>query len=261
MQKLRVIVVGDERSTFEISRGLLDAGFAVTTATVDDAYASAQCCHPDLAILDLELMASTGFELCRKLRDDPETQNVGIMTLSDGDADDEDRELRGFYCGIDDYIAQPFEMRQLVHRANILIKRRQAEARQSFDVIRWGNVELHFGHRIARLNGAELTLTETEFLLLWALLLEPGRVVARRELLDVSRGIDSDTEERTIDVHIRALRRKLEKDVNMIDTVRGLGYRFSLDAVPTKAASDHSRNGEFDKRPAAVAEYAAIARV
>ena len=139
---------------------------------------------------------------------------------------EETDEIVGFNMGADDYVTKPFNMRPLIHRVKALLRRTEATISEN------GRVALH-GIEIDKLNhtatqdGVALDLTPTEFRLLWTLATHPGRPFSRNELMDTSRGEDANALERTIDVHVRSLRKKLGPAADIVETVRGVGYRCS----------------------------------
>jgi two-component system phosphate regulon response regulator PhoB len=223
MSKTRVLVVDDEQSIVDVLvYNLVKEGFDVTTAT--DGREAVQKCQvtiPDLVILDLMLPGLDGLQVCRRLRSDPRTKEVRVLMLTA--KGDETDEIVGFNMGADDYVAKPFRVKPLMERIKALLRRKGAE--EPAEVLVVDNVEIDKTNHAVRVNGEELMLTPTEFRLLWTLAKQPGRTFKRNELLDCCRGEDANSMERTIDVHIRALRKKLEKHSDLIETVRGIGYR------------------------------------
>lgn len=126
--------------------------------------------------------------------------------------------------GADDYVSKPFRVKPLIERIKALLRRRNAPA-EAGDKVSIEGIEIDRTNHIVIRDGSELQLTPTEFRLLWTLARQPGRTFTRNELLDCCRGEDANSMERTIDVHVRALRRKLGDDADLIETVRGVGYR------------------------------------
>ena len=128
-------------------------------------------------------------------------------------------------AGADDYVTKPFRVQPLIHRVKALLRRVEtAEAGKS--VISLHGIEIDRGNHTTKFNGVELELTPTEFRMLWTMMSQPGRPFSRNELMETSRGEDANSLERTIDVHVRSLRKKLEPESELIETVRGVGYRF-----------------------------------
>jgi two-component system phosphate regulon response regulator PhoB len=233
-----VLIVEDERSLVEVLQYNLEKeGFEVLTASDgQDGVRKAQTQNPDLVVLDLMLPIIEGFEVCRILRSDPKTQNIRILMLTA--RSEEVDEIVGFNMGADDYVTKPFKIKPLIHRIKALL-RRETATEQTRDVISAGGIEIDRVNHSARADGQDLSLTPTEFRLLWTLARQPGRPFGRNELMDRCRGEDANALERTIDVHVRSLRQKLEQRAEMIETVRGVGYRFRNDPieVPEEAAA------------------------
>jgi DNA-binding response OmpR family regulator len=176
----------------------------------------------DLVILDLNLPDIDGLALCRELKRADETRKVPIIMLT---ARVEERDkLLGFEIGADDYITKPFSMRELLARVNAQLRRAASLDSSDEEVFHDGALEVDRARFEARLNGERVHLTKKEFDLLWLLLRSRGRVVTRDAILARLWDYDADVETRTVDVHIRSLRRKLGDD--RIETVVGLGYRY-----------------------------------
>jgi two-component system phosphate regulon response regulator PhoB len=169
-----------------------------------------------------------GFEVCRTLRSDPKLQGVRILMLTA--RSEEVDEIVGFNMGADDYVTKPFKIKPLIHRIKALLRRNVA-AEQQRDAIQVHGLEIDRLHHVAKADGEDLKLTPTEFRLLWTLARQPGRPFGRHELMDRCRGEDANALERTIDVHVRSLRQKLGPRAELIETVRGIGYRFRQEAT------------------------------
>lgn len=229
MPKPRILIIEDERSLAEVlTYNLEKEGFEVTTAADgQDGVRKAQASPPDMILLDLMLPIIEGYEVCRILRSDPKTQNTRILMLTA--RSEEVDEIVGFNMGADDYVTKPFKIKPLIHRIKALL-RRNAAAEQMRDVISAHGIEIDRVNHLARAEGQDLRLTPTEFRLLWTLARQPGRPFGRNELMDRCRGEDANALERTIDVHVRSLRQKLESRGELIETVRGVGYRFRADS-------------------------------
>jgi DNA-binding response OmpR family regulator len=177
---------------------------------------------PDLVILDLMLPMIEGLEVCRLLRADPATSNVLVLMLTA--RSEESDELVGFSVGADDYVTKPFSVKVLLQRINALLRRKQQGSADRDVLVSQGIMIDRRRHR-ATAGDHALDLTPSEFGLLTALVRQPGRAFSRAELIDVALGDDALVLERTIDVHIRALRKKLGAHADLIQTVRGIGYR------------------------------------
>jgi DNA-binding response OmpR family regulator len=176
----------------------------------------------DLVVLDLNLPDIDGLALCRELRRADETRRVPIIMLT---ARVEERDkLLGFEIGADDYITKPFSMRELLARVNAQLRRTASLDGSDDEVFHDGSLTVDRARFEVRLDGDRVHLTKKEFDLLWLLLRSRGRVVTRDAILARLWDYDADVETRTVDVHIRSLRRKLGDD--RIETVVGLGYRY-----------------------------------
>ena len=225
MDRQTILVIEDERSLLEVlTYNLTREGFEVMgAADGQEGLRRAQRDLPDLVILDLMLPVVDGLQVCRQLRSDPRTANSRILMLTA--KSEELDEIVGFSMGADDYVTKPFKMKPLVHRIKALLRRTHQEEGEA-DRVAAGPLEIDRLNHLCRVDGHELTLTPTEFRLLWALARQPGRPFTRHELMDRSRGEDANALERTIDVHIRSLRQKLGDHAGVVETVRGVGYRF-----------------------------------
>ncbi len=225
MSKPRILIVEDERALAEVlTYNLEKEGFEVTTAADgQEGVRRAQAAPPDVVLLDLMLPIVEGYEVCRILRGDARLQQTKILMLTA--RSEEVDEIVGFNMGADDYVTKPFKIKPLIHRIRALL-RRSAAADQQRDVISAHGIEIDRIQHSARADGQDLKLTPTEFKLLWTLARQPGRPFGRNELMDRCRGEDANALERTIDVHVRSLRLKLGEREDLIETVRGVGYRF-----------------------------------
>jgi len=226
MSKQTILIVEDEPSLIEVlSYNLEKEGFTVLTASDGQAGLDrALNVVPDLVILDLMLPGLDGLQVCAQLRNDSRTKDIRILMLTA--RSEETDEVVGFNMGADDYVTKPFKVRPLVHRVKALLRRSETSSESSSDVISAHGVEIDRTNHVTKVEGEEIGLTLTEFRLLWTLMRQPGRTFSRLELLDDSRGADANALERTIDVHIRGLRKKLGSRGDLVETVRGIGYRF-----------------------------------
>jgi two-component system response regulator ChvI len=185
---------------------------------------------PDLIVLDILLPRLDGLELCRRIRS--RSQRVPLIFLTSKD-EEFDRVL-GLELGADDYLCKPFSMRELAARIKVLFRRQalSGQAPEAAEHLRCGGLELDGGRHEARWKGRPLSLTVTEFRLLSALASRPGYVRSREQLLQASFPNDQYMSERTVDTHIKRLRRKLiaaDPGFAWIQTVHGLGYRYTPD--------------------------------
>lgn len=220
-----ILVVDDEPDIIEIVQyNLKKAGFIVRTA-VDgtEAVRQARDTPPALVILDLMLPGLDGMEVCRLLKQDERTRTIPIIMLT-ARGEEIDRVV-GLELGADDYVVKPFSPRELVLRVKAVLRRVHADTEPS-QVVRAGSLTIDTeGHNVT-VDGRPVTLTATEFKLLVTLFQRRGRVQTRDELLNVVWGYDYLGYGRTVDAHIKRLRGKLGTASGMIETVRGVGYRF-----------------------------------
>lgn len=187
---------------------------------------------PDMVLLDLMLPDISGTEVCRRLREEPNTRDVLVLMLT-AKGEEIDRVV-GFEVGADDYVPKPFSMRELMLRVRALLRRRQQEPGE-VEQIHFGRLRVDLeGHRIW-VDEEPVDLTALEFRLLTTLLERRGRVQTRSILLDDVWGIQAHVTTRTVDTHVKRLREKLGEAGDYIETVRGVGYRFR--AKPEGAAS------------------------
>ncbi len=225
MPPSRILIIEDERHLTDVlAYNLKREGFDTLIAhDGQEGLRKAQLQLPDLIILDLMLPKLDGLEVCRQLRGSDRTRHIPILMLT-AKAEETDQVV-GFSLGADDYVTKPFSVKVLMQRIKAL-KRRVESTTEPCEVIE------HLGVRIDRLrhqasvDGADLDLTPTEFRLLECLLRQPGRAFSRPQLMDLAIGEGAVVLERTIDVHIKSLRRKLNDKGDCIETVRGVGYRF-----------------------------------
>ncbi len=219
-----VLVVDDEPELVKLlDYNLTRAGYLVLTARDGEkGLAAARQHHPDLIILDVMMPGLDGWEVCKKLRQEPATAGVPLLMLTAKVAES-DRVL-GLELGADDYVTKPFGVSELLARVKALLRRAQGPD-DSAEVVKAGELVLDGGRRSATVGGKALSLTATEFNLLQALARRPGRVMSREELISQARGDDAAITDRAIDVHVASLRRKLGKHEKLIETVWGVGYR------------------------------------
>lgn len=222
-------MVEDDRAISEILVYNLDkAGYEVSLA-IDgrDGVNQAQLKLPDVILLDVMLPVIDGVEVCRRLRSKPETASsiIIMLTAKTEEAD----QLIGFSVGADDYVTKPFSVRVLMERIKALQRRKIAKPDDENDVVTRAGITLDRRRYRVNVDGQPVELTKSEFRLLDTLIRQPGRAFDRTELIDSALGEDTLVLERTIDVHIRALRKKIGPKADAIETVRGVGYRFKED--------------------------------
>jgi two-component system phosphate regulon response regulator PhoB len=234
MRPQTVLVIDDERDLIDLVRYNLEkAGFDVIGATKAEAGLEiAKLNSPDLVVLDIMMPGQDGLEVCRQLRSDARTARVPIIMLT-AKASEADRVV-GLEIGADDYLAKPFSPRELVARVRALL-RRNAPASASSEVIRHGDLVVDVPRHEVTWKGRAVILTATEFRILHFLAARAGRVCSRTDIIDDALGTDVAVIDRTVDVHVTAIRRKLGKGAEFIETVRGFGYKLR-DAVPVARA-------------------------
>lgn len=227
MSKPKILIIEDDRALVEpLAYNLRREGYDVSAAhDGQDGLRQAQLKLPDLVVLDLMLPVKGGLDVCKELRAGSRTRQIPIImvTAKAGEAE----ELVGFAVGADDYVTKPYSMKVLVERIKKELRRRAARDESPAEaVVEAQGVVIDKHRHRAMLNGEELILTPTEFRLLEAMLRQAGRAFTRHELMDSAIGEDAVVLERTIDVHVKSLRRKLGGAADLIETVRGVGYRF-----------------------------------
>jgi two-component system phosphate regulon response regulator PhoB len=229
MTRPKILIIEDERPLADaLASNLKREGFEVSVAyDGQDGLRWAQVTLPDLIVLDLILPVLPGLEVCRSLRAGAKTRAIPIIMVS-AKAEEND-ELVGFAMGADDYVTKPFSIKVLIERIKRLLGRRGArQESHSGTIIESQGVFIDRHRHRATCRGEELPLTPAEFRLLEAMLRQPGRAYTRHELIDVALGEDTIVVDRTIDVHIKSLRKKLGKAADLIETVWGVGYRFRV---------------------------------
>jgi len=222
-----ILVVDDEDDLLELVRYTLSkAGHAIACAsTGEDALKLARKQPPDLIVLDLMLPGIDGMEVCRRLKGDSKTRDIPIIMLT---AKTEEADvISGLDRGADDYITKPFSPRVLAARVKSLLRRKEAEVRSQMETtIEVRELAIHPGRHEVKINGEPLELTYTEFALLQFLAKRPGWAYTRTQIVDAVKGEDYPVTERSVDVQVAGLRKKLGAFGSNIETVRGVGYRF-----------------------------------
>jgi len=224
MAKHHVLIIEDDRSLSDVlSYNLEQASYTVSVARDgQDGLNQAQHKTPDVIILDLMLPVIDGLEVCRRLRADQALRDVLVVMLTA--KSEETDQVVGLALGADDYVTKPFSVKVLLERIKALLRRRSTGTDDRNVVTTQGIVVDRERHCVT-MNHRQLDLTSSEFDLLDTLIRQPGRAFTRSELIDAA--LDGFVLERTIDVHIRSIRKKLGSNGSLIETVRGVGYRFS----------------------------------
>jgi two-component system phosphate regulon response regulator PhoB len=226
MSKEKILVVDDEEDILELVRyNLAREGYAVTCAASGEAaLKSAVSDQVDLIILDLMLPGIDGLEVARRLKQNSGTKDTPIVMLT---AKGEEADIvTGLELGADDYVTKPFSPRILIARMKAVIRRRSGIAEPESEVLTIRELSIHSGRRHVTANGKSLDLTYTEFQVLHFLARRPGWVFTRSQIVDAVRGDDYPVTDRSVDVQIVGLRKKLGPLGKYIETVRGVGYRF-----------------------------------
>lgn len=225
---MQILVVDDEASIRELlAFNLKKNGYHVETAADGrDALAKAQ--KADLVLLDIMLPEIDGLEVCRRLKSSPQTSGIPIIMLT-AKAEEIDRVL-GLEMGADDYVVKPFSMRELIARVKAVLRRSHKDGKTKEDVLTIGPLRIDFSSYQVWLHDEPVALTPKEYELLKLLVTNPGRAFSRDELLERIWGYEYYGDTRTVDVHIRHLRAKFAAAPEVsdaIETVRGVGYRFT----------------------------------
>jgi len=229
----RALVVEDETDVAELIRyHLTREGYEVSVVgSGGEALKVARESIPDLILLDIMIPQLNGWEICRRIKQEPETRAIPVIMVT-GRAEEGDKVL-GFEMGADDYVTKPFSPRELVARVRAVTRRgRQQETPERRRRLKAGDLEIDRDRFEVRMRGKAIDLTPKEFALLAALVGVPGRVFGREELLDLVWGRDGFVEPRTVDVHVARLRGKFDAASLPelgVETVRGVGYRFRDD--------------------------------
>ena len=221
-----VLIVEDDPHTVEVVQLYLrrDGHQVISAADGLEGLRLAREAHPDLVVLDLMLPGMDGIEVCRLLREESE---VPIVMLT-ARVEEEDR-LAGLDLGADDYVTKPFSPRELAARIRAVLRRSARDVSDSGPVeLSYGNIAVNRPRRTVHVGDTAVSLTPTEFRLLVLMMREPGRIFTRDQIIDRVFGYDFEGFDRTVDVHISSLRRKLEgacPDQRYIHTVYGVGYK------------------------------------
>jgi two-component system phosphate regulon response regulator PhoB len=231
MPSAKILIVDDEKAIRDMIRmGLEMAGFdCMEAADIQDAHVLAHDCNPDLMLLDWMLPGGSGIDLLRRMKRDEVTARIPVIMLTAKTT--EDNKIQGLDSGADDYIAKPFAPRELASRIKAVLRRTRGS--QDAEVVELGGIRLDHGSHRVTIENHSIDIGPTEFRLLDFFMTHPERVYSRSQLLDQVWGNSAYIEERTIDVHIRRLRKALQSSPAKIDygqyvqTVHGAGYRFS----------------------------------
>ena len=225
----KVLIVDDEEHIVELLQfNLINAGYKVITANNGlDALKKVKEHKPDLLLLDLMLPGMDGLDVCKEIKRDKETSKTSIIMLT-AKSEELDKIL-GLELGADDYITKPFSIRELLARVKAVLRRSNSDE-ISEEIYELGRLKVDFERHEVLINNEKVELTLKEFELLEILIKNKGKILRRETLLDKVWGYEYIGETRTVDVHIRYLRKKVEdddKNPKFIETIRGVGYRFN----------------------------------
>ena len=226
MSRERILVVDDEEDLLElVNYNLTKDGYRVTCVeTGEAALIEARKSLPDLVVLDLLLPSVDGLEVCKLLKSEPKTKHIPVIMLT---AKGEEADVvSGLELGADDYITKPFSPRVLLARIKAILRRKPKDSADEQSAIRIRELVIHPGRHEVLIEGQPTDLTFTEFRLLHFLARKPGWAFTRGQIVDAVKGEDYPVTERSVDVQVAGLRKKLGDLGSYIETVRGVGYRF-----------------------------------
>ena len=224
MGKAKILIIEDDRDIVEmLEYNLKEAGYETFSASNgEDGIALVRKGRPNLIILDIMLPMIGGFEVCKILKNDDMMAHIPVIILSA--KSQETDKVVGLELGADDYITKPFSPRELIARIRAILRREQGH--RSSSMIERGDIVIDSTRHKVTVKGKEISLTFTEFKLLEFMARRPGAVFSRNQILDAVSGEYTMVYDRTVDVHIKSLRRKLGSAKDYIETIRGAGYRF-----------------------------------
>ncbi len=226
MAKGRILAVDDEEDILELVRYNLEReGYAVDCVeSGEDGLAKARELQPDLILLDLMLPGIDGLGVCRILKSEPKTSSIPVIMLT---AKGEESDIvSGLELGAEDYVTKPFSTKVLVARVRSVLRRASAPPDEPGAVIKRREIQMNPGRRETLVKGVPVNLTFTEFEMLLLLARRPGWVYTRSQIVNEVKGSDYPVTERSVDVQIVGLRKKLGDCGSLIETIRGVGYRF-----------------------------------
>lgn len=222
----KILIVEDEEEIRElVAYNLVKQGYRVIPVeTGEEGLRRAQAEKPDLIVLDLMLPGVDGLEVCRALKRDPATETIPVVMLT---AKGEESDIvAGLELGADDYLTKPFSPRVLLARIRAVLRRKAEEPLDEMEVLRSRGLTIHPGRHEVMVEGKAIPLTATEFRVLYLLVQRSGWVFTRDQITNAIHGEDNVVTDRSVDVQIVGLRKKLGKAAAHIETIRGVGYRF-----------------------------------
>ena len=224
-QKHKILVVDDEQDLLEILKFNLETeGYEVATATSAEEALHLNLGDFNMLLLDVMMGGMSGFAMARKLKDNPSTAAIPIIFLTARDTENDT--LTGFSLGADDYISKPFSIREVLVRVRAVLRRTADPSTQQSNTLRYQGIEMNLDKKTVSIEGEDIPFTKTEFELLHLLLDERGRVFSRQELIDRVWPKDVLVLDRTVDVNITRLRKKIGPYAKCIVTRLGFGYYF-----------------------------------
>lgn len=226
MSKKNILIVDDDEDILElIDYNLIKGGFdTIRVKTGEEALDSVRRDRPDAVVLDLMLPGIGGLDVCRRIKEDPETRQIPVLMVT---AKGEEADIvTGLEIGASDYITKPFSPRILVARLRAVLRHSRQGYPDDQEVLRIHGIEIRPGHRKVQVDAKPVDLTFTEFSILHFLARRPGWVFTRYQIVEAVRGDDYPVTDRSVDVQIAGLRKKLGPAGKFIETVRGVGYRF-----------------------------------
>ncbi|MCF7811224.1 response regulator [bacterium] len=226
MEKAKILIVEDEEDILELIRYNVakDRYQVITAQSGEEALQKVSSIKPDLILLDLMLPGVDGMEICRRIKGNPATQNIPVIMLT---AKSEETDIViGLELGADDYITKPFSPRVLLARVKAVLRRQPVnESDEMLNIVKYEDLVIDKDRFEVTAGDQRVELTATEFQLLLLMINRPGWVFNRTQIVDAVRGEDYPVTDRSVDVHITSLRKKLGASGQLIETVRGVGYR------------------------------------
>ncbi len=222
--KTKILVVDDEKDIVEVLKyNLTKEGYEVLTAH-NGKQALQKASNSDLIILDVMMPELDGIEVCKKLKSNPETSKIPVVFLTAKNAEVD--EVIGLEIGAEDYIVKPVSIRKLLARIKTIMRRDRIAEKESYELLETDGITLDLANYSVKFDDSNVPLSKKEFETLLYLIKNRGRIVSREQLLNSVWGDDVYVGARTIDVHVRKIREKLGKYSSLIETIKGLGYRF-----------------------------------
>lgn len=224
--KEKILVVDDEKDILElVDYNLTKNGYRVkTTGTGEEALELIKENEYDLIILDLMLPGIDGLDLCKIIKADRKKSSIPIVMVT-AKSEEADK-VAGLEIGADHYVTKPFSPRELMAIVKATLRRRPGKEDEDMTIIERGDLKIHVGRHEVLIKDKRLDLTNLEFRILLSLAKKPGWVMTRYQIVDATRGEDVSVTDRSVDVHIVSLRKKLGDYADMIETIRGVGYKF-----------------------------------